>query len=83
MGVEIAAGEIIARPRQQQVKGFAIVRRQGKEQGVALPFRGRNFARVTGINDAPAFTDVVLFKLLPGRPGTGGAKRKRRQHHRC
>lgn len=60
MGVEIAAGEIIARPRQQQVKGFAIVRRQGKEQGVALPFRGRNFARVTGINDAPAFTDVVL-----------------------
>lgn len=82
MGVEIAAGEIIARPRQQQVKGFAIVRRQGKEQGVALPFRGRNFARVTGINDAPAFTDVVLLNCSRAG-GTGGAKRKRRQHHRC
>lgn len=81
MGVEIAAGEIIARPRQQQVKGFAIVRRRGKEQGVALPFRGRNFARVTGVNDTPALADVVLLNC--SRAGrTGGAKRKRRQHHR-
>jgi hypothetical protein len=38
MVVEIAAGKVIARPRQQLVKRFAIVRRQGKEQGVALPF---------------------------------------------
>lgn len=67
MVVEIAAGKIIARPGQQLVKRAAIVRRKGKEQGVALPFRGRNFARVAGINDTPALTDVILFKLLPGR----------------
>ena len=83
MVVEIAAGKVIARPCQYLLKRAAVVGGQSKEQRIALPFRRRNFARVTGINDAPALADVILFELLPGRPVTGGAKRKRRQHHRC
>ncbi|MNS47502.1 hypothetical protein D3C72_800360 [compost metagenome] len=83
MLAQIALCKVVARPVEQKIKGLTVVCREGKEQRVALPFGGADFARVTGINDAPAFADVVLLKLLPGRPGAGGANVRRRHHQNC
>lgn len=35
--------------------------RRGKEHAVTLPFRGGDFARVAGVDDAPFLTDVILL----------------------
>jgi hypothetical protein len=44
--------QVILRPVQQRFKRIAIVRRKGKEQGIALPFGGGYLAGITWVDDA-------------------------------
>ena len=65
---ELAGGEIVLRPLQQAGEAVAIVGEQGKEQAVALPFRGGYQAWRGAVDDTSVRTHHRLLERFPRRP---------------
>lgn len=72
--------QIVLRPVKQLRERRSIVRRQGKEHGVALPFGGGNFSRIARIDNASLLANVIFLELFPRRPATGCLRIYCRQH---
>ncbi|MCY1417088.1 hypothetical protein D9M71_326080 [compost metagenome] len=72
---QVATGEVVLGPVEQLFKALVIVRHQGEEQPVRLPFRGAD-APLGRVDHPPVRADQVSLELLPGRPATGRRERR-------